>query len=168
MDTPRLKHTSLLQRSKSRFEKEGYRVLIEDQNSFKLKGRVATLAGKPDLVAISDSEYIICDVKTGSPSITHRMQVMIYMFAMPLALKQYRSVSFSGMVMYEDDHDYISSESLDETFSANLIGLINRIGGKEPLQRVPSYKECRWCDLTEASCDARVTTDDTEGETDIF
>lgn len=55
MDTPRLKHTSLLQRSKSRFEKEGYRVLIEDQNSFKLKGRVATLAGKPDLVAISDN-----------------------------------------------------------------------------------------------------------------
>lgn len=167
MDGWRMKHTSLLNQTKARFEKEGSRVFLEDQNKFSLKGKVATLAGKPDLIVVGD-DYMICDVKSGQPKISDRMQVMIYMYAIPLVLPQYKGVSFSGMVAYDGDHDYISPEDINEMFTSSLVGLIKRVGNAEPAQRVPSVRECRFCDLTAESCEARVDAIEVEGETDAF
>lgn len=167
LDEWRVRHTSLLNRTRARFEAEGCRVFTEDQNKFSLKGKAATLGGKPDLIVIGD-EYMICDVKSGQSKQSDRMQVMIYMYAIPLVLPQYKGVQFSGMLAYSDYHDYIPAEAIDSIFTSELVNLIKRIGGQEQARRVPSVRECRYCDLTSESCDARIDTDEIEGETDAF
>ena len=47
-----LDHTALVNRERESHEKWGYTVYTENQNSFRLRGRTATLAGKPDLIAV--------------------------------------------------------------------------------------------------------------------
>ena len=47
-----LNHTSLLNRIRSRLEVQGQTVFTENQNSFHLRGNVATLGGKPDLITL--------------------------------------------------------------------------------------------------------------------
>ena len=45
-----LNHTALLNKRKANWMHGGFDVNIEGQNSFALRGRSATLAGKPDLI----------------------------------------------------------------------------------------------------------------------
>ena len=47
---------------------------IEGQNSFELRGRSATLVGKPDLITQQDGQVVIVDVKTGEDSASHVVQ----------------------------------------------------------------------------------------------
>ena len=49
-----LNHTALLNRERERLEELGHTVYVENQNSFRLRGRYATLAGKPDLIAVKN------------------------------------------------------------------------------------------------------------------
>ena len=65
-------------------------VYVENQNSFRLRGRYATLAGKPDLIAVKHGDAVIIHAKTGRPSPHHTVQVMIYQYAVPKALEQYQ------------------------------------------------------------------------------
>ena len=65
---------------------------IEGQNSFQLHGRSATLAGKPDLITQRDGQAVIVDVKTGQESASHVVQVMIYLYGIPIALERYRTL----------------------------------------------------------------------------
>ena len=60
-----LNHTALLNKRKAEWELSHYNVAIEGQNSFQLRGRSATLAGKPDLITQRDGQAVIVDVKTG-------------------------------------------------------------------------------------------------------
>ena len=60
-----LNHTALLNKRKAEWELSHYSVAIEGQNSFQLRGRSATLAGKPDLITQRDGQAVIVDVKTG-------------------------------------------------------------------------------------------------------
>ena len=85
-----LDHTTLVNRARESRERLGYEVFTENQNSFRLRGRSATLAGKPDLIAVKNGDAVIIDAKTGKPSPSHAAQVLIYMYAVPKALEQYR------------------------------------------------------------------------------
>ena len=60
-----LNPTALLNKRRAGWEVGGFNVDIEGRNSFHLRGRSATLAGKPDLVARRDDEAVIIDAKTG-------------------------------------------------------------------------------------------------------
>lgn len=167
MDEWRIKHTSLLQRMRRNLAADGSQVFVEDQNTFRLKGRSATLSGKPDLIA-TGNEWLICDVKTGQPRTSDRIQVMIYMYAIPRALPQYKGVKFAGLVAYEDDHDYIAPDAIDDCFIDNLTSLIMRVSAEMPAERVPSVRECRFCDLTSEFCEMRMEATIVEGETTDF
>ena len=59
-----LQHTALLNEQKAQWEGNGH-VLVEGQNTFRLRGQSATLAGKPDLMVVRDNDALIIDVKTG-------------------------------------------------------------------------------------------------------
>ena len=72
-----LNHTALLNERRTNWEHGGFDVDIEAQNSFELRGRSATLAGKPDLITQRDGQAVIVDVKTGQESASHIVQVMI-------------------------------------------------------------------------------------------
>ena len=88
-----LNHTALLNKRKAEWELSHYNVAIEGQNSFQLRGRSATLAGKPDLITQRDGQAVIVDVKTGQDSPGHVVGVMIYLYAIPRALEQYQNLN---------------------------------------------------------------------------
>ncbi len=151
-----LDHTALLNRERESRESMGYTVYVENQNSFRLKGRYATLAGKPDLIAVKNDDAVIIDAKTGRVSPHHAVQVMIYQYAAPLALAQYQGIEFSGQVAYPDSNISIPASRTDSEFVRNLGALIRRLANDAPAQRVPSLAECRFCDITSADCPERV------------
>ena len=66
-----LNHTELLNKRIAEWELSHYSVAIEGQNSFQLRGRSTTLAGKPDLITQRDGQAVIVDVKTGQESASH-------------------------------------------------------------------------------------------------
>ncbi|MDP6100063.1 MAG: PD-(D/E)XK nuclease family protein [Dehalococcoidia bacterium] len=151
-----LKHTNLLNRIRAQLEAQGKTVFTENQNKFVLRGQSATLGGKPDLIAISGSAGTVFDVKTGAPSPSHHVQVMVYMYAAPRALGQYRGVTFDGKVVYEGQEVPIPSLAVDDAFVRNLVELIGRLAGPTPARKAPSLMECGFCNLTTANCPERV------------
>ena len=95
-----IRHSQALRTLASRLTAQGYQVTQEDQNAFRLRGRAATLAGKPDLVAPSGAAGSIVDVKTGKPRPSDVLQVRLYMWAVPRALEEHTGVLFDGLVAY--------------------------------------------------------------------
>ena len=145
-----LNHTALLNERRTNWEVGGYSVEVEGQNSFQLRGRSATLAGKPDLIAQREdgSEAVIIDAKTGLESPSNIVQVMIYLYAIPRALERYRNLKLSGQVTYRDHTVRIPAEAVDDQFIQNLGALIRRLAADKPAQRIPSPQECRFCDIS--------------------
>ena len=162
-------HTDLLNRARDSREALGYEVFIENQNSFRLRGKYATLAGKPDLIAVKNSDAVIIDAKTGKNSPHHSVQVLIYQYAVPRAIPEYRGMEFRGHVMYPDSNVQIPVSGLDRKFIERLGSLIRRLADESPARRIPSAQECRFCDITAADCPERVEDlEATEGMTDDF
>ena len=97
-----LKHTALLNDLRDNWELDGYKVLTEGENEFRLKGSTATIAGKIDLLALKDNEGVVIDAKTGKPSPSHGAQILIYMYALPLVYAQYKDITLKGQIAYPD------------------------------------------------------------------
>ena len=150
-----LDHTALVNRERESRESLGYTVHVENQKPFRLRGRHATLAGKPDLIAIKNSDAVIIDAKTGRPSPHHAVQVMIYQYAVPKALERHRGMGFRGHVAYPESNVGIPESRIDRNFVDNLGALIRRLAANTPAPRVPSFTECRLCDITGADCPER-------------
>ncbi len=151
-----LEHTELLNQERERREALGYTVTTENQNSFRLRGKSATLAGKPDLIAVKGADSVIIDAKTGKASPAHAVQVMIYQYAVPRAIPEYRGMEFRGHMAYPDSQVGLPVSAVDEKFVENLGGLIQRLAAEAPARKVPSAQECRFCDITSADCPERV------------
>ena len=113
-------HTALLNEQRQNWEQRGYSILTEGQNSFNLRGSSAGLAGKPDLVARRRDEITVTDAKTGRPSPAHAVQVLLYMYALPLALERYRGLSIAGQVAYPDHVVDIAADAVDGRFVGSL------------------------------------------------
>ena len=154
-----LLNTALLNERKANWEACGYDVGVEGQNSFRPRGKAATLAGKPDLIPRRDDEAVIVAAKTGQESPSHAVQVMIYLYAIPKVVDQYRNRKLSGQVTYPDRTIRIPAEVVEDQFVRNLVALIRRRADDNPATRVPSARECRFCDITAADCPVRVDGD---------
>ena len=164
-----IKHTAMIRERTDALERLGYRVLIEDQNSFKFSYNGATISGKPDIVAFGRDETVagemveeavIEDAKSGKAKISDQIQIYIYQIFLPLAVPEYAAVKFKGEVLYkpgiqnvEIPETIIDDQSLrDEVFKT-----IDKIIGPEINARcVPSRSECRFCDITAADCAKRI------------
>ena len=151
-----LDHTTLLNRERERREELGYTVTAENQNSFRLRGSSATLAGKPDLIVVKGGDAVVIDAKTGKTSPHHAVQVIIYQYAVPRALEQYRDIEFRGHVSSPDSNVGLPVSAMDGEFVEKLGALIRRLASETPARRVPSAQECRFCDITSADCPERV------------
>jgi hypothetical protein len=77
-----IRHTALLNRAREMLERQGKAITTESQNWFEVRGHIATLKGKPDLIAIGDS-CVICDAKTRKERQSDATQVLIYMLCIP-------------------------------------------------------------------------------------
>ena len=165
-----LAHTALVNERIRNWEVGGYDVDVERQNAFALQGRTATLAGRPDIIAHREDDGVIVDAKTGNDSPSHAVQVMIYLYAVPRALHRYRNTGLKGQVTYRDHTVHIPADAVDDTFAQNLGALIRRLSSNEPTRRVPSFAECRFCDISAADCPERVDAgpETGQGTTDDF
>lgn len=157
-------HTDLLSQTRERLQRDGYEVLSEDENTFVLSGRSgAKIKGKPDLIVIGEKP-VICDIKTGKPRHSHRVQVLLYMYAVPRADdRRYRGMHFDGLIVYGDHIEEVSRLELD-AFKPRLQSMLERVLSSTPAAKVPSWRECKFCKLTKEDCHDRVESQQAEEE----
>ena len=158
------RHTKLLNEQRDLWTQRGCDVNTEDQNSFRLRGQSATLAGKPDLLVLNNDHVLIIDVKTGAERPWHSVQVKVYQYALPRALPQYQNARITGEVIYPTRTVRVPQGGVDQGFIQDLGSLIRRIAAAETPRRVPSAAECRFCDITVADCPERMESGFEPGE----
>ena len=153
-------HTQLLRARKAALEAEGFTVYTEDQNSFKLIGKNGIeVSGKADIVAIRGSEAYVEDCKTGSPRHSDHFQVLIYMLSLPYVEGPFKGRKLEGRIVYGSTLVDVPSSKIDDQFKELFRKTILRIGGPEPAVKVPSWGECRYCDISRADCPERMETE---------
>ena len=180
--TFRIAHTEMLAQKRKELEAEGYRVFTEGQGEFRLRGKTATLHGRPDLVAVSPSRALVCEIKSTTPPYpAHRAQTQLYMYALGQAVKargggpayelvkEARGRAFDGLIVYQDHPAVeVPATTIDKTFVDSLGLLIRRLSDPLPAHKVPSLRECGFCDIPLAECPDRQAAEIIEGETDDF
>ena len=164
-----MEHTALLMLVRERFRSDGYVVHTERQNEFKLRGSVGVLAGRPDLVAVKDKSAWVIDVKTRSLKVSHHVQVMLYMWALPKAFPRYHGLRFDGRLVCPAGELDIPADEIDERFVRRTRDLLHQVCGDEPPMTSPSLGECRYCEITAEDCPDRMDGAETqEVETEEF
>jgi hypothetical protein len=152
-------HTSLVEQNATTFRTSGHTVTLENQNSFKLKGKNgAVLAGKADVVASLNDTVCILDCKTGMPKHSDKIQVMIYLLVLPLVRPEFKEKVFVGRVCYKDHYVDLPAESVDDDFKTSFRRTMESLSVNTPPAKVPSFPECRFCDIDISECADRVTT----------
>jgi hypothetical protein len=145
------KHDALVNRRAEELKGQGFLVRLEDEGAFKLIGKNADLAGKPDIVAIADDHALVIDGKSGKRRKSDHWQVLIYLFALPLSWMKGTQLRLDGQIQYSDGPEAV--RPLDEPTKAKIVDAINKLAGPEPPAAVPSTNECRYCDI--ANCEFR-------------
>jgi hypothetical protein len=154
-----MEHTALVKETVEKLEPLGYTVSTERQNWFELPGPATgiVLTGRPDIIATKGTSGLIVDAKTGQTKTADWVQVLIYMWAVPIVFSRHRGVTFEGRVVYKDGKKAkIQASELDDTFKERLFALIRKIGSPEPCKKVPSFSECRFCKIAQSECPERV------------
>jgi hypothetical protein len=158
-------HTELLDRLVVHLEDLGYHsIRRENANKFLLKGKGALLSGKPDVVAFKGDEVLIADAKSGQRKNADWWQVLIYLFALPLAFHDdgaFRGRSLRGVVVYKpakagEPPQLVDVGELTADRRASIVKAIQGIGvgGAEP-QPQPSGHECSFCEIPATVCTVR-------------
>ena len=155
-------HNELLHKRRDEIEAEGFTVYTEDQNSFKVEGaRGIVLSGKADIVAIKEYEAYVEDCKTGNPKTSDHMQVLIYILTLPLATTHCKGLTLEGRIVYKDTTVDIPSSKIDAGLKELLKKTVHLVGDTEQPRKVPSWAECRFCDISKADCQERIDTEPT-------
>jgi CRISPR/Cas system-associated exonuclease Cas4 (RecB family) len=149
-------HSALLRRRYAELIGEGWRVHVEAENAFRLKGQCAVLAGKPDLIAFKDGIVRVIDLKTGAPRNKDWWQVLIYMFAIPRIWPELVGDHLEGEVAYNMRQIPIPARDLTPARVLEIGAMVQAVASDEPPDPRPSASECAFCDL--ADCTARIDT----------
>lgn len=135
---------------------DGWLCFLENQNSFTLKGEHVTLAGKPDIVAVRDDLAKVIDCKTGKRKDGDYQQVLVYLMVLPLTCAAVRGKRLSGELQYKDGAIGVDPEELTPAVKERIVGLIRKMGDPSPARRVPSFRECMFCDVSRGDCPDRI------------
>jgi hypothetical protein len=84
---------------------------------------------------------------------------MLYMYCLPRCWPEYREKELSGCVVYKTHRVAIPAGAVDERFTANVEHWLELLCSDVPARRVPSEMECRYCEITNADCSARIETE---------
>lgn len=141
------KHDDLVAQRVVELKRDGWRVEVEDQNRFTVRGK-ATVGGKPDIVAFQGDEVLISDPKGGKRKHKYIWQVRAYMVLLPLKDKRLRGKTIRGEVVYPDG---IEPVTVDADDAGRIFAQITASGpGPEP-NVTPSESECRYCPVSECA-----------------
>ena len=83
-------------------------------------------------MVLDEHDATIIDAKTDREQPWHRAQFMIYQYALPLALPQYRNVRIGGEVVYPNHTARIPRGALPGQFIDDLASLIRRLAADTP------------------------------------
>jgi len=155
----RRKHEAMLAARMEHWRRLEVPVTLEGQNSIRLYGRTATIAGKPDLIAYDDGCNVVEDTKGGRRKDEHATQVWLYLWLR--RLMRTAGENEVGRVIYADREVTVRDDHhCDEDVQSAIAVLI----GPEPEKR-PSEQSCRFCDV--ADCAVRAQRVE-EVQTDAF
>jgi len=149
-------HGEMVRARAEQLRAEGWVVSVEDQNKFTLRGVAATLGGVPDVVAVRGCQGLVVDCKSGKQRDSDFFQVLTYMRVLPVTHPACKGVRLAGEVQYREMALRIEPEQLTHELRQLIRTVIERVGADEPPVKMPSYPECRFCDLTAADCPERV------------
>lgn len=161
MSEYRIKHGRLLDRRVEELKAEGYKVYVEDENSFKIVGqdnKTATVAGKADIVAIKGEQVIVEDCKTGKKKDADLIQVLAYMMLLPLrgGPSHCRGKTLRGRLIYGEEIIDVPSSLLDQDFKDSFRKMVEISSGKQTARKSPSERECKYCKISRDYCPERV------------
>jgi hypothetical protein len=150
-------HAQLLQARRAALEAEGFTVYAEDQNSFTLMGETGIqVSGKPDIVAIRGPEAYVEDCKTGTPRHSDHFQVLVYMLSLPHVEGPCKGRKVDGHIVYGNTVVDVPSSKIDADLKELFRKTVLTIGGQQPVRKVPSWGECRYCDISRGDCPERI------------
>jgi len=151
-------HQALLRSRVRDLEAEGYTVYLEGENWFEITGKSfpVKVSGKPDIVVIGSDGGFVEDCKTGRRKNSDFYQVLIYLLLLPISHPQYRGLNLAGRLVYSTEVIEIESDQINEEFKAQFREAIALLSSATPSRKVPSYQECRYCDISAQYCSERV------------
>lgn len=167
-------HATLVRQLAAEARDAGYTPYLESQNKFELRGRVAVLAGKADLVKVrlpdlvngldpgAAVDAVVVDAKTGAEKAKDIWQVFLYMRFLPLVhdvLKPFAKAGklvLHGEVAYNTGRIEFGPREITESTAGRMTTLIEKIAAATEPQRVPSAAECAYCDIGRTHCPVRV------------
>ena len=163
-------HKEFVNKRANELAREGWDVSKEGANSFKVKGKYATVGGKPDIVAQKDGRVLVVDVKTGARRAKDYWQVLIYMAMLPRADKErYAGLDISGEVYYSNGEPVaISSSDATPMNIDRIFTQVRECGFDMPPEKSPSEQECQFCSIPKEECPERLATTMAIGTTDEF
>ena len=164
-------HAAMVREQVEALRQASYAVSVEAQNAFSLQGQLGvTLGGRPDIVAWREGEARIVECKTGQQRHADTIQVMIYMLVLPYAQPFWRGRTLTGRVQYQSGPVDVPAEALDSGFRTRFRDTMAQVGGDTLPARVPSFTECRYCDIGKTDCPDRIDSppEDKAGEHDLF
>jgi len=150
-------HAELLRARRAILETQGFTVYTEDQNSFTLMGKTGIeVSGKPDIVAIRGQEACVEDCKTGTPRHSDHLQVLVYMLSLPHVEGHCKGRRLEGRIVYKNMVVDVPSSRIDDDLRELFRKTVLTIGGPDRATKVPSWGECRYCDISKADCPERI------------
>ena len=121
---------------KDLWKQRGHDVYVEGQNAFRLRSQTATLAGRPHIITVWKDDALITDVKAGREQPWHKVQIMIYMYALAREIPQYRDIRLAGEIVYPIRTVKVPRGSCHGQFIRDLGSLICRLADDECNERI--------------------------------
>ena len=133
-------------------------MFLEGENWFEIAGRSFSVkvSGKLDILVIANHQGFVEDCKTGRKKNSDFYQVLIYLLLVPISIQRCRGLDLKGRLVYLDDVMEIQADQVDEAFKEQFRGAIATLSNPTPARKVPSYQECRYCDISAQYCSERV------------
>jgi len=155
-------HDRMMKARAAELVMQGYAVMVEEENKFKLEGSTAVLAGKMDLVGVMKAHKeiadhtVVIDGKTGQKRHSDWWQVLIYLYALARCRKDLPQ-PITGELHYKrgDERQSIEPEELTAGRKDEIEAMMKRIASETVPARVPSANECKFCKIGPADCPVR-------------
>ena len=111
---------------------------------------------EPDIIAVHpDGRAVIYDVKTGQPGAAPQpRRCTLYMYLVPrVPGSRWNGRSFDGEVVYRDGSKVeVPAVSVNAEFIQKVVTFVKKMASPLPARKVPSERECGWCDIGKADC----------------
>jgi hypothetical protein len=154
------RHDALVRRRATELKLEGWTVKVEDEGSFRVRGKNGTISGKPDIVAMKGDEVLIIDAKAGKPRQSDHWQVLIYMMMLPLDwLKGFGTIR--GEVAYRDEN--VTVNPLLAAEKEKIGAALRLVTGDEAPEATPSKGDCFYCDIQNCTFRYQASEGDANG-----